>query len=99
MTVSDFPVVPDRRAVSAPGAAPVPGTTEAPTVTHEELAVLRLAGHIQAGDQGAILRFVNQLEHRRGQLVADPWRVIEHMALRLIRSHAPAPEAGTDDGT
>jgi hypothetical protein len=65
----------------------VPSGTS-PAALAEEHAALRLAGHIAAGDVGAVRRFVNELEHGRGPWDVDPWRLVEHLADLTIRQRA-----------
>lgn len=43
-------------------------------------------------DEGGILRFVHQLEHRPGDpWRVHPWRLVEHLALTAIRGVPPRP--------
>ena len=68
----------------------VPSGTS-PAALAEEHAALRLAGHIAAGDLGAVRRLVHELEHDRGHGlwdVVDPWRLVEHLADLTIRQRA-----------
>jgi hypothetical protein len=78
----------DQSAVASRIVAVPPGA-EPPVVLHEEVAAVRLAGHVGAGDKGAVLRFVHELEHELGPWAVNPWRLIEHMAAMAIRRGSP----------
>lgn len=80
MTPSELRAVADR--IPAMPADPVI-PPEPPA--HEHLAALHLTEHIASGDQGAVLRYINQLEHGRGALRVSPWRLAERLALMAIR--------------
>jgi hypothetical protein len=92
-------VAADDQAAVAARIVAVPAGAEPPVVLHEEVAAVRLAGHVGTGDQGAVLRFVHELEHELGPWAVNPWRLIEHMADLAIRrrSGGPAPAAQVRD--
>jgi len=95
MTPSELAAVADRIPV-VPANPVIPPEPPA----HEHLAALHLAEHIDAGDQGAVLRYVNQLEHGLGALRVNPWRLAEHMALMMAirQQEQEAAAASTDAG-
>ena len=53
-----------------------------------------LAGRIASGDEGAVRRFIHELEHGISpwrNVNVDPWRLAEHLAVAAIRrTSAPA---------
>ncbi len=53
--------------------------------THVKVAAAALARCVVDRDEGAVLRFVNQLEHGLSAWQVNPWRLIEHLALSPIR--------------
>jgi hypothetical protein len=65
----------------------VPGHGEAAVPAEEHVARL-LAGHVAAGDVGAVRRFVNELEHGLGPWHVNPWRLVEHLANVAMRLRA-----------
>jgi hypothetical protein len=85
MTPSERVGVSDR--IAATPAAPA-----AKIPSHEDHAALNLADHIARGDVGGVRRTVNELEHRLGSLVVDPWVLLREMGELLIRRGDQAPQ-------
>jgi hypothetical protein len=55
-----------------------------PIGQHERSAVLQLEQHISDLDDGAVRRFVHELEYELGPFRVSPWRVLDHLAGREI---------------
>jgi hypothetical protein len=81
---------------------PRPGSGFGPTASripaHEEIVAGELTRHIAEGDAGAVRRFVHELEHGLGAWTVDPWRLLEHVAERLIGQRQP-PNPGPESAT
>lgn len=61
-----------------------------------DLAALLLDQRIADGDEGAVRRYVHELEHGLGPLQVDPWRLLERLALRFMPTDPPEdPEPGS----
>lgn len=79
-------------------APPVPAATRPEGPDWHAFAARRIAEHAAAGDRGAVLRFVHELEHKLGSrhlYSVNPWRVVEHLADRMMPGPDPEPPAGT----
>lgn len=77
---------------------PAPDRLGSAAGQHEHSVVLQLERHIGDGDDGAVRRFVHELEHELGPFRVSPWRLLEHLAERAIgrRSAERSPEAAPE---
>jgi hypothetical protein len=84
MTTAERGAVADRICDPLPVESP-PVSYRPPVSDHTESVAVIAAGHIRAGDAGAVRRLVHEIEHGLGPWSVEPWRLIEHMAEHLAR--------------
>lgn len=78
--------VEDERGTEAgPETGPAETAQEPAVITHQDLAAMKLAALVRAGDTGSVRQLVNELEHRTGPWQVDPWRLVEAAAGLAIR--------------
>ncbi len=58
-----------------------------------DVAAIVLSQHIADGDEGAVRRYVHELEHGTGPAQVDPWRLLERLALRFMPAE-PSEDPG-----
>jgi hypothetical protein len=61
----------------------------ADTAGAADVAAIVLSQHIAGGDEGAVRRYVHELEHGLGPAQVNLWRLLERLAVRFMPTEPP----------